>query len=179
MKREHTLALVLGALLLLFVVRGLVVKPQGQFEPRTEQRAVDLSGPFYAVYFAAPKGEQLIPEFRLGAGTIEQRLAALLEGPRSADLSRTLPNGVQVLDYGQLGNLLIVNFSHHLVTNHPGGSNGEILTVYSIVNTLVGVAGIERVQILVEHKSIDTLAGHLNLREPLRKDYTVFHSFVI
>jgi hypothetical protein len=46
-----------------------------------------------------------------------------------------------------------------------------MLTVYSIVNTAVAnLDGIERVQILVEGKEVETLAGHLDLSKPLLPD---------
>ena len=52
----------------------------------------------------------------------------------------------------------------------PGGSLYEIFTVYSIVNALtVNLPAITRVQILVDGKEVDTLAGHVDLRHPLSK----------
>ena len=65
-----------------------------------------------------------------------------------------------------------MSFSHHLVTIHPCCSIGYIFSVYSIVNSLAVLAGVEQVQILVENQVIDTLAGHLNLRRALRPDYS-------
>ena len=53
---------------------------------------------------------------------------------------------------------------------HPGGSLDEIFTVYTIVNALtVNLPAIQRVQILVDGKEVDTLAGHVDLRHPLAK----------
>ena len=133
--------------------------------------SVDATEPFYAVYFGCTDGVNLIPEFRQGQGTIEERLASLLAGPRLPGLSAVIPEGTELLGYSQRGDVLFLNFSHHLITKHPGGSAGEIITVYGIVNTVVGVQGVRRVQILVESRSIPTLAGHLDLTEPLEKDY--------
>jgi hypothetical protein len=43
--------------------------------------------------------------------------------------------------------------------------------VYALVNALtVNLPEVEAVQILVDGKEVDTLAGHLDLREPLHKD---------
>jgi spore germination protein GerM len=73
----------------------------------------------------------------------------------------------------QLGDTLVLDFSRELQTNHSGGSAGELLTVYSIVNTLAeNIHGISRVQILVEGNEVETLAGHLDLREPLSPNTT-------
>jgi len=57
-----------------------------------------------------------------------------------------------------------------VTANHPGGALEETLTVYSIVDALtVNLPAILRVQILVGGKEVDTLAGHVDLRQPLAK----------
>ncbi len=168
-KRGAAIAVVL--LLLLFAARTvlyLVSEYSGIIEV-----SVDPGQPFYAVYFSCPGSLFLVPEFNQGSGTIEERLESLLTGPRHPELSPVIPEGVRLLGYNQRGDVLYLNFSHHLITNHQGGSTGEIFTVYGIVNTLVGAQGVRRVQILVENRRISTLAGHLDLREPLEKDYEI------
>jgi len=63
-----------------------------------------------------------------------------------------------------------VDFSGDLIAKHPGGSLDEIFTVYTIVNVLtVNLPAITRVQILVDGKEVETLAGHVDLRHPLAK----------
>jgi spore germination protein GerM len=63
-----------------------------------------------------------------------------------------------------------VSLSADITTKHPGGSLHEVFTVYTIVNALtVNLPAITRVQILVEGKEVDTLAGHVDLRHPLAK----------
>lgn len=63
-----------------------------------------------------------------------------------------------------------VDLSGDVTSKHPGGSLNEIFTVYSIVNALtVNLPAITRVQILVDGKEVDTLAGHVDLRHPLAK----------
>jgi spore germination protein GerM len=60
------------------------------------------------------------------------------------------------------------DLSHEIITGHPGGSLNESLTVYAIVHALTqNVREITGVQILVDGKQVDTLAGHLDLRQPL------------
>ena len=54
---------------------------------------------------------------------------------------------------------------------HTGGSMQELLTVYSLVNTvLVNLPTASAVQILIDGREADTLAGHVDLRRPLRKN---------
>ena len=63
-----------------------------------------------------------------------------------------------------------VDLSGDVTAKHPGGSLNEIFTVYSIVNALtVNLPAVTRVQILVDGKEVDTLAGHVDLRHPLAK----------
>ncbi|NUR54618.1 MAG: GerMN domain-containing protein [Acidobacteria bacterium] len=63
-----------------------------------------------------------------------------------------------------------VDLSTEVSTKHPGGSLDEIFTVYTIVNALtVNLPAITRVQILIDGKEVDTLAGHVDLRHPLAK----------
>jgi spore germination protein GerM len=72
-----------------------------------------------------------------------------------------------------------VDLSGDVTAKHPGGSLDEIFTVYTIVNALtVNLPAIKRVQILVDGKEVDTLAGHVDLRHPLAKslDWVVHDS---
>jgi spore germination protein GerM len=63
-----------------------------------------------------------------------------------------------------------VDLSAEVSTKHSGGSLDEIFTVYTIVNALtVNLPAITHVQILIDGKEADTLAGHVDLRHPLAK----------
>jgi spore germination protein GerM len=64
-----------------------------------------------------------------------------------------------------------VDLSAEVVSKHTGGSLDEIFTVYTIVNALtVNLPAVVRVQILIDGKEVDTLAGHVDLRHPLVKN---------
>jgi hypothetical protein len=61
-----------------------------------------------------------------------------------------------------------VDLSAEVVKNHSGGSLDEMLTVYTIVAVLTeNLPSITRVQILIDGREVDTLAGHVDLRRPL------------
>jgi len=54
---------------------------------------------------------------------------------------------------------------------HGGGTVDEILTIYAIVNALTSnLPAVTGVQILVNGREVDTLAGHVDLRRPLVQD---------
>jgi hypothetical protein len=72
-----------------------------------------------------------------------------------------------------------VDLSGEVRTAHTGGALDELFTIYAIVNALtVNLPAITRVQILVEGKEVDTLAGHVDLRRPLQKNlrWTSLHA---
>jgi spore germination protein GerM len=64
-----------------------------------------------------------------------------------------------------------VDITAALATNHPGGSLHEALTVYAIVNALtVNLPDITAVQILIDGREVDSLAGHIDLRHPIKRN---------
>ena len=64
-----------------------------------------------------------------------------------------------------------VDFTTEITTQHTGGALDELFTVYAVVNALtVNLPAITRVQILIDGKEADTLAGHVDLRRPLSKN---------
>jgi hypothetical protein len=64
-----------------------------------------------------------------------------------------------------------VDLSPEARTKHTGGALDELFTIYAIVNAVtVNLPTISRVQILVDGKEVDTLAGHVDLRHPLEKN---------
>ena len=63
-----------------------------------------------------------------------------------------------------------VDLSREIVTGHTGGSLDESLTVFALVNALtVNLPDVSGVQMLVDGKEVDTLAGHIDLRHPLKR----------
>ena len=71
-----------------------------------------------------------------------------------------------------------VDLSAEIAAQHPGGSLNELLTVYTIVQVLTtNLPAVSSVQVLVDGKEVDTLAGHLDMKHPLpRADEWVVES---
>jgi hypothetical protein len=64
-----------------------------------------------------------------------------------------------------------VDLSREAASAHPGGTLNELLTVYTIVDALaINIPAIRAVQILIDGKEVQTLAGHVDLRQPLAKN---------
>jgi hypothetical protein len=130
------------------------------------------------LFFVAEDGMRLAAvdrEVPFGEDTVTQaqRLVEAQLGPAPAPLAQALPEGttvrnVFVTDRGDA----FVDLSKDATARHTGGSLQELFAVYEIVNALtVNLPAIQRVQILVDGKEVDTLAGHVDLRAPLRKSY--------
>ena len=61
-----------------------------------------------------------------------------------------------------------VDLSREVSTAHPGGSINELLTIYTIVQALTtNLPAVTSVQLLVDGKEVDTLAGHVDVKRPL------------
>jgi hypothetical protein len=96
---------------------------------------------------------------------------ALIEGPRSP-LIPTIPDGTKVLSvYTTEDGIVCIDFSRGIIENHPGGTRSELLTIFSVVNTLAAnIPDMKAVKILIEGRGAKTLAGHIDIRFPLRPD---------
>jgi spore germination protein GerM len=90
-------------------------------------------------------------------------------------LGPTLAPETRVLDvFVTARGVAYVDLSKDVVTGHPGGSEAERMSVYSVVNSLsTSFPAVKRVQILIEDKPAETLAGHVDLTRPLPPDMTV------
>jgi hypothetical protein len=93
-------------------------------------------------------------------------------GPVAEPLVSAVPTGTTLralflTDSGQA----FVDLSRDVVSQHPGGTANELLTVYTIVNAVTAnLPAITSVQVLVDGKEVDTLVGHVDLRRPLAKN---------
>lgn len=132
------------------------------------------------LYFARPDGMGLVAEVHFALPWLDgpmERLRMLARGPRpESGLAPVLPPGARPLRVQVEGDLATVDFSREIVERHWGGSTGELMTVYGIVNTLTRVPGIRRVQILVEGRRVESLVGHVDLTRPLEFDPSLVYS---
>jgi|RhiMethySRZTD1v2_1073278.scaffolds.fasta_scaffold905550_2 spore germination protein GerM len=109
-----------------------------------------------------------------GEGTLEQarEIVAAQMAPVSQPLLSAIPAGttVRALFLSEAGDAY-VDFSREIVSGHTGGTGDELLTIYTIVHALTeNLPAVTGVQVLVDGKEVDTLAGHVDLRNPLGKN---------
>lgn len=126
-----------------------------------------------ALYFSDSQAMNLISERRViskNNNIYIKILQELKKGPTRDDLNKTIPEETEILAVNIENEICYTNFNQTLQTGHWGGSTGERMTVYSIVNTLTQFEEIKKVQILIEGEEIETLAGHMDLAYPLERD---------
>ena len=97
----------------------------------------------------------------------------LVRGSKSG-LVASLPPETKVLEvFVSARGVAYVDLSKE-ASQGTAGSHDELLSVYSIVNSLtVNFPAVKRVQILLEDRPTDTLAGHVDLSRPLTADMTL------
>jgi len=126
------------------------------------------------LYFGDQEARWLVPEEREvpveGRPPGEIVLTELIKGPAGKGLVRTIPEGTRLLSLSVAGGVARVNFSREFQTRHWGGTSGETFTVYSVVNSLAVLEGINKVQFLVEGNELESLAGHIDLSGPVSPD---------
>ncbi len=124
------------------------------------------------LYFSDAQSESLVSEKRqvsLAGGQPQAVVNELIAGPNGAGLHATIPSGTRLITIEISDNVAKVDFSAELIDNHPGGSSGEQMTVYSVVNSLTESSAIDSVRFLVEGNQIDTIAGHMDLSQPIKR----------
>jgi len=126
------------------------------------------------LFFSEEEGEYLVGEKREipKRDRVEEEaretIAELIRGPQGAFIP-TLPSRAKLLTLQiDAQGLAKVNFDQALSREHPGGSSAEMLTLYSIVNSLtLNFPQIKRVQILIDGKAVESIAGHISLKQPV------------
>ena len=134
------------------------------------------------LYYADPERDGLKAEPRditpasSLSETITSTLLELMRGPRG-NLINAIPEQTRLEDLHIDGDGVVwVDFSSHLSSAHPGGSSAEIITVYSIVNTiLLNFNEVDKVRLLIDGTTRDTLAGHIDCTKPFVADRGLIH----
>ena len=131
------------------------------------------------LFYVAEDGTKLTSVERdvaYGEGPVEQareiisaQIAPVVEPLVSAVPPGTTLRAVFITEGGEA----FVDLSRDIASAHSGGTLGELLTVYTLVNALTeNLPAITAVQVLVDGKEVETLSGHIDLRRPLAKNLT-------
>ena len=126
------------------------------------------------IYFADNEATMLVAEKRFVPKkeiedmemATQMAMQELFKGPISGNLTLPFPKDVPMPAVNIENNVAIVDLAQAFVEEHPGGSAGETLTVYSMVNTLTAFQGIDMVKFTLEGQEITAFKGHLDFSEP-------------
>lgn len=118
------------------------------------------------LYFPDQSGNGLVKVWRdiivSSTENFEERLVEELFSPPEDDrVISPMPGEAQIKSVRISNGICYVDMNEAFKSKHYGGSTGEKLTVYSIVNTLTEQHGISRVQFLIEGEKEAAFKGHL------------------
>jgi spore germination protein GerM len=154
-----------------YAARGEGTTPAAAAAPAAERKITA------TLYFISEDGLSLVGvqrEVPLGEPADEQarRILEAQLGRPPEPLSSAIPESttlrsVFLNDQGHA----FVDLSPDVRAGHTGGALDELFTISAIVNAItVNLPSVSRVQILIDGREVDTLAGHVDLRHPLQKN---------
>jgi hypothetical protein len=136
------------------------------------------------LFFVADDGVSLqgvatdVPLKDTSAAQAKALVEAQLAAEPSGTLARAVPAGAAVRSVFLTGrDDAYVDLDGAFVTNLAGGSRNELLAAYAIVSVITtNLTSVSRVQLLIDGREVESLTGHVDLREPLRKNDSLIHT---
>ncbi|MBK5240140.1 GerMN domain-containing protein [Clostridium sp.] len=147
-------------------------------EETTEVKDEEIKTKEVVLYFSDDQAMYLVGEKRnIEELTAKAMVLELIKGPSAPSegaekLYETLPSDLTLLDVQVKEGIASVDISGNSVKKISGGSTGEGMALYSIINTLIldPNLGITKVQFLVDGKKVDSIKGHYDARVPMSED---------
>ncbi|WP_315452736.1 GerMN domain-containing protein [uncultured Selenomonas sp.] len=189
MKRMTSIAAVLAAAAMLALAAGCgdEQKPAQADSPAQTAQTKDTEKPAQEkpkemqvnVYYPRNDGTGLIAVSRKVNTEKDDKYTAamksLLTGTKEKGQTNVIPKKAKLRSVTVKDGVATVDFSKELEQNFSGGSTGEEMLIGSIVNTLTDFPEVQKVQILIEGASVETLSGHMDLSEPLTRMTELLH----
>lgn len=180
MKKKGLILLLVFCLLALTALTGCnsasrYKQNQGNVPKNQEPKLATME---VVLYFSDDQANFLVPEKRnisIEEGASDEVLAVkilqeLIAGPQNKELNATIPAEAKILSVKINEGMATADFSKELQTKHWGGSTGEGMTLNSIANTLTELDSIDKVELLIEGKKVESLAGHMDTTVPLERN---------
>ena len=148
-------------------------KPEKPAEPKhTPEQKVQSTE--VKVYYPDESGTKLVPvetkiQFVDESEKYSAALSELMQQPKDKNLTTVFPSHAKVKSVTREGDTAIVDFDGSIVKGFVGGSTGEEFLVNSVVDTLTEFNEIKQVKFLIDGEEIETLSGHMDLSEPIRR----------
>lgn len=119
------------------------------------------------IYFSDEQAMYLLPETREILKTETPAQAAieeLIKGPEEAGHIGTIPEGTMLNGIKIEDETAYVDFSEEFKANYQLGSAAEVMTVYSIVNTLTEFPAIKKVKFLVDGEPLEIKGSNFDFK---------------
>lgn len=176
--KKILLALVSVMTLVLFSAcqrSGDINKPETPEIPqKQEEKMVNQEVTFYypddAVMYLCP--ETILVSTR-ETEFLEAIVKTLINGPVDPNLNPSISGKADVLSATLKDKTCTVDLSKEFALHNTGGSTKETMAVYSIVNTLCGIDGIEKVKINIDGNESPDFGGHFDLSQPFEPDFSI------
>lgn len=152
------------------VVQGEII-PQEEISEEQERKTM------ISLYFSDKETGELAKETRmidvklLASNPYKVLLELLIEGPKTESLQKTIPDGTEINSVEIIGNIVYVDFSKKFISNHEGGLENEVKTIYSIVDTLTELNEVTFVRILIDgEENLEFSDGCMNFKENFERN---------
>lgn len=126
-----------------------------EYEPEEEISEEQERQTMISLYFINKTSREVEPEARLI--DVKELIAdpytiivkMLIDGPKSDNHEKAIPEGTMLIDANMEGEVLKLNFSSEFIDNHKGGKEEEEKTIESLVNTVTELTEVNAVKILI------------------------------
>jgi hypothetical protein len=181
-KPQGKMTLIFAGFFLCAIVLGIfmVQRYEGRDATITPTPVPQQTGPVtLTLFFGAPDGDGLVREGRNvdSCGTAAECITTIVQelasGPMG-DLEQTLPVQTVVRSVQTERDLVTIDLEAGFAEGVPPGSSGEMAAVYSIVNSvIINFPAFRSVRLLLDGRPVETVRGHLDLRQPLAADFSL------
>ena len=131
------------------------------------------------LYFVDSSMQRLIPsDFTVKTKNTDKAAKAVIDElikgrDNNKKILRLIPNIKKGLSVNVKGQTAYVNMSDEFVRLHSDAKPHELLTIYSIVNSLTSIDGIVNVKFTINHKIQKKFKGFCDMRETFIPDYYI------
>ena len=144
-------------------------------ETETVSRDVTFYFPDEAVMYLCPEIIKVNADEEIFLETV---VASIINGPVSEALNPSVFGDVDVLSVKTENGICTVDLSSEFAEFNTGGTTKEVMAIYSIVNTLCQLDGVEKVKINIEGEENPEFGGNFSLDEPFEFDMSLMKSGV-
>ena len=149
-------------------------KSEKPSEPKQTAPEQKIQSAEVKVYYPDESGTKLVPvekkiQFVDEAEKYSAALTELMQKPKEKNLTTVFPSHAKIRSVTREGETAVVDFDGSILKGFVGGSTGEEFLVNSVVDTLTEFNEIKQVKFLIDGKEIETLSGHMDLSEPIKR----------